>query len=61
MKARYERQAAPVYRTLSGQALLDHMDEFRKEIASTPKSARNFLMRLGVLTKDGKRQDLIRD
>ena len=61
MKARYERQAAPAYRALSGQALLDDMDEFRKEVASTPENARDFLKRLGVLTKDGKRRDLIRD
>lgn len=46
---------------LSGKALLDDMEQYRKEVTATPEAARAFLQKLGVLTKDGKRQDLIRD
>ncbi len=48
-------------RCLSGQALLDDMAAYGKKVAATPDSARNFLRRLGVLTKDGQRKDLISD
>lgn len=48
-------------RCLSGQALLDDMASYGKKVAATPESARDFLRRLGVLTKDGKRKDLIGD
>jgi len=48
-------------RCLSGQALLDDMTAYGKKVAATPDSARDFLHRLGVLTKDGKRRDLISD
>lgn len=46
---------------LTGQALLDDMEAYRKEITATPESARAFLVRLGVLTTSGKRKQLIRD
>lgn len=48
-------------RRLSGQALLDDMAAYGKKVTATPDSARDFLRRLGVLTKDGKRRDLISD
>lgn len=48
-------------RCLSGQALLDDMAAYGKKVTATPDSARDFLRRLGVLTKDGKRRDLISD
>lgn len=48
-------------RCLSGQALLDDMEAYRKKVTATPESARDFLRKLGVLTKDGKRKDLIGD
>lgn len=48
-------------RCLSGQDLLDDMASYGKKVSATPESARDFLRRLGVLTKDGKRKDLIGD
>lgn len=58
LQARARKNAAFA---LSGKALLDDMEQFRKEVTATPEAARAFLRKLGVLTKDGKRQDLIRD
>ena len=46
---------------LSGQALLDDMRAFSKEISATPESAKAFLVSMGVMTKSGKRKNLIRD
>lgn len=45
---------------LTGQALLEDMEAYRKKVAATPKSARNFLTRLGVMTPGGKAKKLIR-
>jgi len=45
---------------LTGQALLSDMEAYRKKVAATPKSARNFLTRLGVMTTSGKAKKLIR-
>ena len=45
---------------LTGQALLDDMDAYRKQVTSSPEAAQSFLVRLGVLTKGGKAKTLIR-
>ena len=45
---------------LTGQALLKDMKAYHKKVAATPKSARGFLTRLGVMTSDGKAKKLIR-
>ena len=45
---------------LTGQALLEDMEAYRKKVAATPQSARNFLTRLGVMTPSGKAKKLIR-
>ena len=45
---------------LTGQALLDDMEAYRKKVAATPESARDFLTRLGVMTPGGKVKTLIR-
>lgn len=45
---------------LTGQALLDDMEAYRKKVAATPDSARDFLTRLGVMTPGGKAKKLIR-
>jgi len=46
--------------TLTGQALLKDMKLYHKQVVATPKSARDFLTRLGVMTSDGKAKKLIR-
>jgi hypothetical protein len=51
---------AQICQPLSGQALLKDMETYRKKVAATPKSARNFLTRLGVMTPSGKPKKLIR-
>ncbi len=45
---------------LTGQALLDDMDAYRRQVTSSPEAAQSFLQRLGVLTKGGKTKTLIR-
>ncbi len=45
---------------LTGQALLDDMDDYRRQVTSSPEAAQSFLQRLGVLTKGGKTKTLIR-
>jgi NAD-specific glutamate dehydrogenase len=45
---------------LTGQALLKDMKLYSKKVVATPKSAREFLTRLGVMTTDGKSKKLIR-
>ena len=45
---------------LNGQALLNDMGTYRKKVAATPESARDFLTRLGVMTPGGKVKTLIR-
>jgi transcriptional regulator of met regulon len=45
---------------LSGQALLDDMDAYRRQVTASPEAAQSFLKRLGVLTKGGKTKTLIR-
>ena len=52
--------SAQLGQPLSGQALLKDMETYRKKVAATPKSARNFLTRLGVMTPSGKPKKLIR-
>lgn len=47
-------------RVLTGKALLKDMESYRKEVTSTPKSARDFLHRLGVITPTGRAKKLIR-
>ena len=46
---------------LTGQALLDDMGAYRRQVTSSPEAAQSFLQRLGVLTKGGKTKTLIRD
>lgn len=48
-------------RMLSGQALLEDMEAFRKEVTATPEAAREALRRIGVLDKDGRLQRLIHE
>jgi hypothetical protein len=36
------------------------MEAYRKKVAATPDSARDFLIRLGVMTPKGKAKKLIR-
>lgn len=48
-------------RVLSGHALLEDMAAYRKVVSATPESAREFLTRLGVITRSGKPKKLIRD
>ncbi|MDY0072960.1 MAG: hypothetical protein RBR77_09960 [Thauera sp.] len=48
-------------RMLTGQALLDDMEAFRKEVTATPEAAREALRRIGVLAEDGKLKRLIHD
>jgi len=45
---------------LTGQALLDDMAAFRKQVNATPETARAFLIELGLLTKSGKPKQLIK-
>lgn len=45
---------------LTGQALLTDMKLYHKKVSATPKSARDFLTRLGVMTPSGKSKKLIR-
>lgn len=45
---------------LTGQALLEDMEVYRKKVSSTPETALNFLTRLGVITPTGKARKLIR-
>lgn len=45
---------------LTGQALLDDMEAYRKKVAATPESALDFLIRLGVMTPGGRVKTLIR-
>ena len=48
-------------RELAGQALLDDMEAYRNEVTATPEAARNFLIRLGVMTPDGSMKTLTHD
>lgn len=59
MKARNARQERHDYRALSGKALLDDMEQYRKEVTATPETARETLRRIGVLDKNGKLKRLI--
>jgi hypothetical protein len=45
---------------LTGQALLKDMNLYRKQVVASPESARDFLIRLGVMTIDGRTKKLIR-
>jgi hypothetical protein len=50
-----------VYRKLAThQDLLDDMVAFRREVTASPDTARAFLIRAGLLTKNGKQKQLIR-
>ena len=57
-----KKSSSPLLRgqVLTGAALLADMDAYRQEITATPDAARNFLVRLGVMTKSGKAKKLIR-
>ncbi len=48
-------------KALHGKALLADMAQFRKEVTSSPETARAFLQSIGVLSKSGKRKTLIRE
>ncbi|BCB26514.1 hypothetical protein SKTS_14000 [Sulfurimicrobium lacus] len=58
--ARARAVASAGSQLLTGQALLDDMEAYRKKVAATPDSARSFLTRLGVMTPSGKVKKLIR-
>ncbi len=50
----------PPSRILTGSELLKDMKKYHREVAQSSDSARNFLVRLGVMTTDGKTKKLIR-
>jgi hypothetical protein len=52
------RNVSVAPRELSGQALLDDMEAYRKEVTATPEAARSFLIRLGVMDPDGNMKTL---
>ena len=60
LAARARAVASAGGQILTGQALLDDMEAYRKKVAATPDSARSFLTRLGVMTPSGKAKKLIR-
>lgn len=45
---------------LTGQALIDDMRAFGREVAADPALAKDLLMKMGVMTKTGKLKTLIR-
>lgn len=45
---------------LTGQALIDDMQAFGREVAADPALAKDLLMKIGVMTKTGKLKTLIR-
>ena len=45
---------------LTGQALIDDMREFRREVAATPGASRELLVKMGVLTQNGRLKTLVR-
>lgn len=45
---------------LTGQALIDDMRAFRREVAADPKLAQELLIKIGAMTKTGKLKTLIR-
>lgn len=51
---------APQRKVLEGDDLIRDMEQFGERVASSPASARKFLISLGVLTPQGKRKNLIR-
>jgi hypothetical protein len=52
------KQVSVAPRELTGQALLDDMEAYRKEVSATPEAARSFLIRLGVMDPDGTMKTL---
>lgn len=46
---------------LTRKALLADMKAYGKKVSATPETARDFLTRLGVMTRSGKLKKLIRD
>ncbi len=46
-------------RVLQGHELLEDMEAYRAKVAASPESARNFLVRLGVMTAEGTLKTLI--
>lgn len=46
---------------LTDQALLNDMQAYGRKVSATPEAARDFLTRLGVITRSGKVKKLIRD
>lgn len=56
------KDKAITYRTFAThQELLDDMAEFGRKLAASPDAARAFLVKAGLITKDGKPRQLIRD
>lgn len=45
---------------LTGQALIDDMRAFRREVAADPTLAQELLIKIGAMTKGGKLKTLIR-
>ena len=54
------RGASTPLRNLRGQALLSDMLAYQNKVTASPSSARDFLVGLGVLTRQGKAKRLIR-
>ncbi|MBK8640441.1 MAG: hypothetical protein IPN92_19940 [Chromatiaceae bacterium] len=44
---------------MQGHELLEDMEAYRAKVAASPESARNFLVRLGVMTAEGTLKTLI--
>lgn len=59
-KQKSEAMVSVARPVLTGQALLDDMAAFRKQVNATPETARAFLIELGLLTKSGKPKQLIK-
>jgi|GEM_PF-3953728 len=59
-KLKHQCVVSTTPRLLTGKELLADMDAHRKKVTSTPEAARDFLVRLGVMTKSGKTKTLIR-
>lgn len=52
--------AGDIPKLLAGQALLDDMARYARELRANPDLAKQFLRDLGVLAKSGKTRRLIR-
>jgi len=58
--SRLDKRVGPSVRIRSGREVVKDMIQFRKEVTSSPETARAFLTKLSVLTSGGKRKNLIR-